>query len=350
MEQGPERRFDSRPGLVIGEVLITLVVLAAFAAALMVAGRDSRRAAMSAQCQGNLRFYSAMTASYGADNADLMWGFSWEKDTPDNPFGLTFSTIQAHADQAVWIMNERGPFSMSSQILTWVPNILYSHLPLLDYADVALPEVRAVCPGDVHRYTWNRDPVGYKDGKHTPRPYQGSTGARPSYAELRWPFSSTYRVGAAMYDRSESPHTRVYPSGQWNTYNVPSNADVGQTRLTDILWPSSKVVVSESHAFHAGQRQAFQDYPEARIAMMMADGSVGVRVTSDANLGWDPRQPANPNPMTYMYSISFRPNEQWEPFPLNGQYTDEVQAHYQWTRGGLAGRDFDGPPAETGQP
>lgn len=340
-------RMRLRRGLVQGEVLVLVAMLAILGMLTLVALGDGRRAARLGQCQANLRFYGAMTASYGADSSDLAWGFSWTIGQTGNPFGHAATTLQAHSDQAVTIMNNRGPFSMAP-ITGWIPNVLFSHLPLHDYTASLLPAIEAVCPSDVHPFRWNRDPLRFRDGGFTPRPYSGSW---PSNNDLRWAFYSTYTPGIAHFDRAADPSKRLKYGPAYNSFFIPSGADIGQTRLTDVVYPSSKVLMHESHSFHHGTRQAYHDYPEARINLVMQDGSVANRSTSDANGGWDPHNPTAPSSnVQYTYAWSASAAMRWYPGPLNGTLSDNVNGYYRWTRGGLAGRDFDGPPARTGQP
>ncbi|MCH9058952.1 MAG: hypothetical protein IIB55_10025 [Planctomycetes bacterium] len=39
----------------------------------------------------------------------------------------------------------------------------------------------------------------------------------------------------------------------------------------------------------------------------------------------------------------------WEPPTIDGSFRERVTGYYRWTRGGIKGRDFDGPEIDTGQ-
>lgn len=52
----------------------------------------------------------------------------------------------------------------------------------------------------------------------------------------------------------------------------------------------------------------------------------------------------------YMYEIPFDPRLIWMPRPLNGDFFDSrIGDRFMWTRGGIEGRDFNGPQINTGQ-
>lgn len=338
-----------RRGLVLGEVLVLMAMLAILGMLALVVLGDGRRAARLGQCQANLRFFAMMTPTYAADNGDRMWGYSWAINQPENPFGVASSTQQAHSDQAVWIMHRiGGGFGPGlTRIVSWVPHVLYSSLPLLDYSGAKLPDIQQACPGDVNRFKWNRDPAGFVSGTYVPNPFASTI---PHAEERRWAFSSSYQIGPAWWDQSPVGQ-RISNGGAFNTWLIPSGATFGQPRLADVAHPSQKAITFEDFSYHYGQgRQAYSGYPEARISMLMADGNVVVRSTSDANRAWNPNSPWSGAIITTTFSKNSATRNQWYPTPLNGLSSDSVGVYYIQTRGGLAGRDFDGPPAETGQP
>lgn len=343
------RKAFRRRGLVLGEVLVLVALLSVVAAVLMVILGDARRNAQMGQCQTNLRSYASSTANYASDYGDLMWGFNWLPDQP-NPSGwISSDPIETHRFQAVWIMNERGPLTLNPPD-SWVPHAFYSHLVIEDYTASALPAPRTVCPSDVNRFAWNRDPIGFERGDYQPSPVAAPNGI-PNAIEKRWPFSSTYFLGAAFWDISTTVETRVRFGGNQDTFVVAAGSNLGQPSLASVMHPGQKVLLSESHGFHHGTREPFHEYSEARINVLMVDGSVANRSAGDANRGWDPRNPTAPSSdAVYSYEWELRSFNQWYPRPLNGTFVDLIDARFRWTRDGLKGRDFDGPEARTGQP
>jgi hypothetical protein len=344
----------NRRGLVLGEVVVVLALLGVLAMLLVVTMGDSRRNGRLGQCQANLRFFAMMTPTYAADNSDLMWGLSWKKGVSYPGFGTPATDMDAHAFQAIDIMRRRGgPVGATTTPPGgWLSNVQYSGLVLADYRASAseqnVPMIESVCPGDVHRFKWNRDPVGFKNGQYVPNP-EGRLTTMPA-SSRRWAFSSTYQFAYGWFDRATAPSSRVTYSFTHSAYIVPGTAVLGQPTLPSVRYPSSKVLTYDTHAFHAGARQAFLDYPEARVSLLMADGSAAMRSTSDANLGWNPSSPTSSLPVSVDYSWPSSPRAQWYAAPLSGSLSDAVTLHYTSTRDGIYGRDFDGPPAETGQP
>ncbi len=81
-------------------------------------------------------------------------------------------------------------------------------------------------------------------------------------------------------------------------------------------------------------------YEEARVPLLLVDGSVSVRRTSDSNHGWNPASPTNEK-----IFILYGPSQE-EPPTLSGAPSETVEGHYRWTRRGLKGVDFGGERVE----
>lgn len=246
-------------------------------------------------------------------------------------------------------MKERGPLPISP-ISNWIPHVLFNHLVVEDYAAGPLPSPRTVCPSDINPYKWNRDPLGYAAGQYRPSPIDRQYGYANN-VELRWAFMSTYNLGAAFWDISTTASARVSMGQSQNQMYTHTNSKLGQPSLVATTFPSQKVLIAESHGFHHGTREPYFEYPEARMNVLMVDGSVANRSTSDANPGWRPREPHLASSSAYYdYEWPLQSYHQWYPRPLNGLYIERVYTRIRWTRDGLKGRDFDGPEARTGQP
>lgn len=351
----PAASSANRRGLVLGEVVVVLALLGVLAMLLVVTMGDSRRNGRLGQCQANLRFFAMMTPTYAADNSDLVWGLSWKKGVSYPGFEPATTDRQAQVNQVLDVLRRRGGTvgtTVTPPAETWLPHALYSSLVLADYrapgSEQSAPMIESVCPSDENRFKWNRDPVGYMNAQYVPNP-EGRSSGTLAPRNRRWAFSSTYAYPIAFFDLSTTVGTRVR-IGTHASYFVSSSAVLGQPSLASVRHPSAKVMLHDSHAFHAGTRKAFVDYPEARVSLLMADGSGSTRVTSDANLGWNPNLPADGSPQKIIYDIPASPATHWYPRPLNGELDDWVTLHYTSTRDGIYGRDFDGPPAETGQP
>jgi len=165
----------------------------------------------------------------------------------------------------------------------------------------------------------------------------------------RYPYSSSYQLTSSAWDYyqsdfgPEAPSRRVRQASNHNQWLVPADADFTQRPVSDVAYPSGKVLVHDSHQRHFGDRMPFFGLEEARLPLLMVDGSVSVRQTDEANPGWDPGIPSFPCEV-FTYSPS-----SWEPDTVDGGFADFVKGFYRWTRGGLKGIDFGAKPLDTGQ-
>src|SRR5690606_48062 len=174
---------------------------------------------------------------------------------------------------------------------SWIAHALYSHLPLADYAGSDLPNFNLIAPGDKYRLAWARDPRdGFDQGKFLP--YQ----PEPLEQNKRWPYSSSYQPSVTWWDQDDV----VSQGFSHRQYNVPSSAALGGPRMAEVTYPSQKVMV------HDTQQRDLRDplycvHPEARTAMLIADGSTGLRATADSNIGWHPTSPASESYTRFSY-------------------------------------------------
>lgn len=336
---------------VIELLLLTIASILALAIFLIWSG-DSRRNARLGQDLASLRHYGMGTVAYAADNADLMWGFSWKAGTTahgDPDLRTNSSALEAGASQAVQILRDRAGREDINRIPFWLPQAGYSHLVMADYLGDSLPDSAAVSSGDEHRIRWRDDPAGFDLGNYSPRPYSS---ASASNNDKRWPYSASWQLGVAFFDLSTVLGTRITWGSTQSQYNIPGAVVFGQPRLADIAFPSQKAMMIDRFQRHHGDRQAFHAYREARVPVLAADGAVAVRTSGEGNPPWAPNSPSLPSSSvgTYAYQWPSTPILRWEPAPLNGMTSDvSIVDRFMWTRGGLLGRDFDGPEIDTGQ-
>jgi hypothetical protein len=108
--------------------------------------------------------------------------------------------------------------------------------------------------------------------------------------------------------------------------------------MNEVTFTSSKVWMYDQFDRHDDpQNPIFFANPEAKSTILMFDGSASRRSTSEANPGFRPNDPANPEPTI------LRVNQ--------GQGVPDLEypGVYRWTRGGLRGLDFGGSEIDTGQ-
>jgi hypothetical protein len=332
-------------------VAATLILLAIFVAAL----GETRRSSQLGESIANLNRIGAGTTSYAADNADLLWGLSWQGGTVELmadengdlvPTQLPDLDSDAAAYQAVHlirVLDDRvGNNNVMPIVQNWLANAYYSHLPLVDYLG-AHPLARWTAdPADLVRQNWKDDPVSkFDEGFWLPLQPE------PTPINRRWPYSSSYRAVPAAWDFNQSDlrngaGKRVEQGNETNFFVIPNDHELAGLSLADVAYPAHKVHVHDSHQRHFGPCRPYFAQPESRLPLLFFDASVGVRTTTDSNPGWRPNSPDFP---CHVFTAS--PDIQ----PPSCPDADViVKGVYAWTRGGLKGIDFGALPLDTGQP
>jgi len=319
------------------EVFVSLAIVAVLLAIFTLSAADSRRNASLGESLNNLKQFAWAGSAYTADNSERFWTFSWQagstspSEFPDLEFAST--DLEAAANQAVDIIRRRANPTMP-RVTNWVPQILYNQLVLADHMNIPLPTPWVASPADATRLAWQRWPAN-------PIPLPDGGGL-----QLRWVYSSSYEVGAAFWQRDQKvgADSVIEQSSSHNTYFIPQPLlPMGDRLITQVVHPSRKAMVWDSHQRHFGSRVAFFGYAEARVPVLTVDGSATVRATSEANNGFRPNSPSSGIPTQYSYTP-----QSYEPGALPGSPT--VNGRYRWTRGGLTGRDFGASEVCTGQP
>ncbi len=332
-----------RCGFAAVELVATVVLLGLVAVVMAVWGSDVRRRAGLGQDLANLRSFGAATGSYAADNKDLFWGFSWKKGVAYCQYpelNNAASDLQAHGNQAVFLMRTRGGRPQIQPMTGWIPWVYYPLMTVADYLDRPLPDMQAISTGDKNRLLWARDWDGFNAGLYQPAPTTTPPGTNNG---KRWPFSASFQIDSFVYDRSDAGQ-RLSQAGTHANWFVPSQAVLAQAEVSGVAFPSSKVHVHDVGQRHFG-RDVYFFLPEARVPCLFVDGSVAVKASGDANPGWQPNNPTSGEPSVFNYSPDV-----WEPPTTNGLPLEQVTGRYRWTRAGILGRDFGGPEVCTGQP
>ena len=337
----------ARSGFTLVELAAALVVALLLLVILAAAGNESRRLARLGEDMTKLGQLGRWTANYAADNNDLYWAFSWKKGYSNSPWPDLNAQAQAGdseaaAAQAVGILRRVAGREDISPITAWVPHIFYSHLPLEDYLQTFMPEPTFVSSGDANRLKWSRDPYGFDAGQYQPAP----TGSPPgTNAGKRWPYGSSFQLPTAFYDQS-SAGARMQQAGTHSQYQTFGTSILSGKPVSSTAFPAQKVQLHDANAWHFRPRFTHCAYADMRLPLLFCDGAVTVRAAGDANPGWQPNSPSSAAPVTYNYSP-----DAWEPPTPSGAPSELVPAgRFRWTRGFLAGRDFGGPEACTGQP
>lgn len=318
-------------GFVMRELVATLAVAGVVACVLLVLGARARQTAMAADDLAKLREIGSLTGMYASDNKDVYWGFSWKagqslSQWPDLNNATT--DIQAGANQAVDILRRRAGRTDIAPISAWLPYILYSHLALEDYAGATPANRLYVSSGDVNRLKWASDPLGFDQGKFSP------CQPDPNAANKRWPYSTSWQLPPAFFTKEWSGANAIYNVGTFSVYQTNAGLELVQQTISGVAFPSQKVLLHDFGARHLGRPGLYAN-PEARVAMLVADGSAMVLATKNTNPGWHPGSPTSPSPLMLQYQPLC-----WDPPSLGAV---NLPAGYRYTREGLFGRDFGGP-------
>jgi len=175
------------------------------------------------------------------------------------------------------------------------------------------------------------------------QPFQNpESGPVPGSAK-RWPYSASFQTPTAWYDKGETG-SRISPASH-SSYSIPIGAlrDGGHL-LSDVVFPAQKVLMHDYGAWHFSRRSQHFLVKTSRVSVLMGDGGASPRLTGDANEGWQPNRPTSALPVVSSYIARV-----WEPPNVVPGRPDRPIGHYRWTRGGIEGRDFDGPEIDTGQ-
>ena len=351
-----------RAGFTLIELLVVIAIIALLIGILLPALGKARSSARLVICLSNLRQLGVAANSYASSFRDFTPTYV---PSPTRVLATEYSDLRGpHADdtayaaaQAVDILRRRagGDSSNMPAISNWIPHVLYSHLPLLDFMDVSLPTKLVACPDDKLRLLMQADPQNFRTS--VPNNPGVDDSGNPDPNGWRWAYSSSYEISVTAYSNDSARQARratgastqyaIVPGGNHATFGTSPNITgtpppyLGKRKWTDTAFPSGKVFMSESIVYHGGVPK-FNLFDDAKVPQMFYDGSSSVRVTSTSNLGFSPVAPNSAAPQR----ITYAPRG-WEPPTRTGQATEDFPGRFKWTRGGRTGIDFGGSEVDT---
>jgi prepilin-type N-terminal cleavage/methylation domain-containing protein len=326
------------------ELLVVIAIIALLIGILLPAIGAARETARRAACLANQKQFAIAAAAYQNDYNDFVPAYSWRVQpgggTPSQFADLQFPSDDGRAAiyQATDIIRRRTYLTEMPAPPNRLPHREFSHLILIDYLTLNLPEPIVACPSDRQRQLWQEDPL---DRTNVP-----NDGQWQQFFDWWW-FSSTYQVVPASWSPDQGrPGNRTVdqsPSDH-NWFNGSPLGSLGRRKVGSVNFPSQKAFMFEFYDFHSTRNGLFYAYDQAQITMQFFDGSVRVYKSSDINPGFRPNTPASPNPTRMRYNP-----QDFEP-PAIGDPAAQLPGRVRWTRGGLGGIDVGGAEVYTGQP
>ncbi|MCA9277767.1 MAG: hypothetical protein H6815_03165 [Phycisphaeraceae bacterium] len=144
-------------------------------------------------------------------------------------------------------------------------------------------------------------------------------------------------MNAAMWDSGTT--FRWSQAGTIGVWAAPLNGSFGQNLQSQVRYPSQKAYWYPRHAHHLDRKGYFFWYPQAKLPVLFADGSVSIRSIGDANMSMHPNDPLN---LSLQTEAMYFPSA-WQTPTTDGSLGEHVTDRIRFTRGGLKGRDFGGP-------
>ncbi len=354
-------RVPLKRGFTLIELLVVIAIIALLVSILLPSLGKARDLAKAAITLSNQKQFTLATLNYATDNREVLSGYT---PPEPNPGGTTW-TIRMYAGEGVapvvrtvaseveW-MSLRGYdlifrnstpeylLAPGSVPTNWLPQINYSHLPLIEYMSKRLPDPVVLGAADIQRQDWQ---YKLRTGSR-PETVTGLSG--PATATFRYPYSSSfsYALHATFPDR-DGTSGNIRQGSHLGTFFVTPSVTfrLSRRRASDVASPSRKVAWVEAFARHSGSKKlpAYHMNNRAEPIASFFDGSARFIKSADATRG---AYTLASGIVIEPLSLSYDRAGMVEDLPWTtgtDTYTGpELRGQIRWTKGGLKGFDFTG--------
>lgn len=356
--------MHTRRAFTLIELLVVIAIVALLVSILLPALAAARKAGRQTVCMANLQQLGIAHQGYALDWKGYIATFNpqpgWATSVSESVLYWIDRQVQQivkdHADPNIpWFASNDGSLDAGNLSLVYEK---YSHVVLINHMSNATLRLSAnACPEDRALLDWQRNPRGMASSPFQPNSDKQHPENSRNLAYL--PYSSTYQLLPTAWSwdgpKKQGPFAignRTFILGQGgrhdlyagNSRNKYDPGFWGRRKIDEVKFPGQKVGVADTQQRHVGKTDLYFAYPQAVQPVLFWDGSVSSRKTIAANMGWNPRAPYYTDPpqkITYVPDLAFE-----SPIPA-GENGKLNAGYYKWTRGGLAGIDYNGKEIST---
>lgn len=307
------------------ELLVVIAIIALLVGILLPALAAARRTARETVCSNGVGNYGKAVHIYGADHKDRIATYSWKRGEPYTVLGGFAVPAQATdmdaAKYQVTDMVRRYSLFNNWGYTAPFPYPTYTSVFLCEYFSQKVPDPVGICPEDKQQLAWSQNPVG------TEAQFPNDVGRwlRSSYTMSMPAYGIDREVAGSQAIRMTSQGAQLY-----------TGTFMGRRKLTDIRFPSNKVIFHETFSRHTKYGPMYYTHPFAVIPVACGDGSLRSLKTSDTNQGGY----LQPNNSVLRQDITYVADPQYGDPLWPGTVSNVQPPRYAATVWGLKGVDF----------